>query len=97
MISYAVSMQLSASIVEIQGMATLSHSKYELEKVTGRWTENWLKYQTERTVVSAAKSRWRQVTTSVPQGSILGLILFNIFINDQDDGKECTLIRNLED
>ena len=61
------------------------------------WIEKWLNDRRRRVVVDGEVSNWKSVLSGVPQGSVLGPIVFLIYINDLDDDITSKVLKFADD
>jgi hypothetical protein len=74
--------------------------KLEAHGISGKvsnWIENWLAGRKQRVVLSGSSSGWLPVTSGVPQGSVLGPVMFIIYINDLGDNISGKVLKFADD
>ena len=61
------------------------------------WIEQWLTDRRQCVVVDGEVSNWKSVLSGVPYGSILGPLLFLIYINNLDDNTTTNILKFADD
>ena len=73
------------------------NSKHGIGGKLGRWLHSFLTGRTQRVIVNGILSVPSPVMSGVPQGSVLGLLLFLILIGDIDEGLSISVLSSFAD
>ena len=61
------------------------------------WIEDWLSGRQQRVILNGNKSEWENVISGVPQGSVLGPLLFLIFVNTIENDVTSSILKFADD
>ena len=61
------------------------------------WLKQWLSDRRQKVGIRGKYSKWSRVESGVPQGSVLGPLLFVVFINDIDGGIKSKISKFADD
>ena len=61
------------------------------------WIEQWLSDRRQRVVVDGEVSSWKSVLSGVPQGSVIGPMLFLVYIDDLEEGVTGNIFKFADD
>jgi len=62
-----------------------------------RWIQSWLQGRRQRVVLGKQMSDWQDVLSGVPQGSVLGPLMFILYINDIDESVNSKILKFADD
>lgn len=75
----------------------LKLESYGLGKNVLQWLEALLVGRKQKVVVRGSSSEWHDVTSGVPQGSVVGPLMFILYINDLPDNIKSSLVMFADD
>ena len=64
---------------------------YGIQGKTLAWIESWLINRSQSVIVDGVCSSSVAVMSAVPQGTVLGPLMFLLFVNDMQDDLQCSL------
>ena len=70
---------------------------YGIRGVCNQWFQSYLNNREQRVKLAGKTSAFKSVTCGVPQGSILGPLLFLLYINDMKNSVKHSIVHHFAD